>query len=343
MNFVKKISSRALSALDFGADSVVALIGEKKDGAFRLLGAGNAPAAGVRQAAVVHTGDAVEAILEAVGNAERSAGLKTDRWYYNFDDVSLAAARTRGSKSLAGEGQITQADVDDACRVARRLMGRFERVELYARPVNFVIDDRDTVSDPLGVFGRKLDAEMVVLTASAEQAEDWRKVMRRAGIGGAVPVVSSWSTAYAVIPAADRQRRWIIADAGRDLVAISAFHENRIEDLRIFATPDAKELPAAIASAAHELLPAGKPEAVLITGDLADAALEEAVGALARAAVRSASPIGIARLEEPRYASAAGLLWVADELERKSPILNPEKGLMTGLRQKAAAFINDYF
>lgn len=348
MNLVKNIySKKAFFALDFGAERVAAIVAERESPeSFRVLGAGDARAEGVAAGELTHIGDAVEAVVEAVRNAERSSGIRAETLYYNFDDAAMESRFAEGSKSLIGEGEIGQGDVDEAREMAERMAGHYEKSIVYSREIRFVIDERDVVEDPVGVFGRHLHATVHLLQARSAHSQDWQKVMRRAKLDRAVPIVSPWSTAVGVLSPEERKKRKLIVDLGNDLVHVFLFENGRVSACRVFK--HGKESPGQAAgmavSAAEELLALNPGiEETLLTGDRAEEPVFLEALKKVSLPVRVAAPRGVAKLQFPKYASLAGLLSVAEELEKKRSILHNRKGLLLDVREKAVSFISEYF
>ena len=349
MNLVKKIYAKnLLTVLDYGAESVIVLVAEKKEnGRFQVVGAGDSAAQGVYRGEVTHLGDAAESIVEALKKAESSSGIKIEKLYYNFDNPHLESVFSCGSKLLEGEGEIRGADIEEARKVAERLAGDFEKNILYSKEVQFIIDDHDEVLNPVGVFGKKLDVRVHILRAPSSQCDVWRGLMRRTQLSRCTPVLSAWSTAYGLLPKDDRIKNRLILDLGKDLWTTFVFYNGRI--IRYQVKPaDRGNSPAWV----EPLVPLMKEflsldpgiEEVLITGDRAhDPAILNHCGDRISAPYRIASPAGIAKLDYPRYASVAGLLSVADEIESKMPMLRAERGIFLNVKQKAQALINEYF
>ena len=346
MSFVRKISNRILSALDFGPRSVIALMADKgPDGSLRILGGGECPARGMRSGAITHLGDAVECAVEASRKAQKAAGAGMGAVYFNFKDAAMEIRRPVGHKSLSGEGQIRASDVAQTCAIAERSVGRFDRFIAYSSQTGFLIDDRDAVANPVGVFGRKLEASLIVFLARSEAVEGWRKLIRRSGFQKGVPVLSAWSTALGVLPPEDRRGRKLILDLGEDFFSFFVFDDNRVVDYRGTA-PGAGGgvFPHGAAKVLREFLGANAPaDPVLVTGDLAeDEKTVRALGVLLPQPPRVVSP-GLSGLAHPRFSSAAGLLSAADELETKARMTHPRRGLIGRVRRKAEAFISEYF
>lgn len=346
---MKKISSaQILSVMDFGYEKVRILTGvREKDQSFRVLGAGESPSMGIRDGEITHLGDAAESVMAAAEKAEASSGLAIKTLYYNFDDDRMQSLLAHGSKSLEGQGEIRTSDVRQAAETALRLVGDYQKSVVYARQINFLIDDRDAVAEPVGVFGRKLEIRLHVLMARAGHCEAWRKLVERAGIDRSIPVLSAWSAAYAVLPKEDRKRKRLILDAGRDFLNIFIFGNNMISDSRTLLTEKAG-LAGETGEWAAVLKEWTRREAdleeTLVTGDLADdKGLIERLRAAVSLPVRRVAPSGVAALGHPSYASLVGLLFVADELERKSPGLSGHHGLLATVKQKAVSLFHEYF
>lgn len=347
MNFIKKIyPKRVLSVLDFGADTTVVLMAQKnEDGSFSVLGAGDAASNGVKHGLVTHLGDAVESVVEAVREAERAAGVNIQTLYFNLDDPEIQSLRVRGSKQLSGEGEIRRSDVEQACQTARRLVGHFERTIVYFKELGFIIDDRDFVANPIGVFGVKLDVVAHVLQARSRICEDWARLMERAGVERPVRVFSAWSTAYGILPKEDRARKRLVIDAGRDLTAVFLFENNKITDYRVFASEETGDLDGRIAKTAVGMFQNEvRPEQVFLAGDRAvSETLERSLGSELGMAVLRSKPLGVEKLSDPKYASLVGLLHVADELESDSPSVRADRNLLARVRNRVVSYINEYF
>lgn len=345
---VRLAANRLIAALDFGSDSAIVLIGQKKDdGRFELVGAGEAKAQGVKPGVIENVGDAVEAVIEASGKAEAAAGIKIKTLYYNFDDPSMLSVRSKGAITLKGENEIQPSDVDEAESVARRLVGHFESSPVYAKSDEYLIDDKDVVLNPLGVFARRIEVSMHLLQARAQFCQDWEKVMRRCQFPKSVRVLTAWSVASGIAGSQSFQGKKLIVDLGSDYTNIFVYGRGCILDYKVLLTAQKSDIRGdRRIAAAKELLDRHSDiQEILVTGDLAEE--EHAKPAWVEMAkgipVRPATPQGVTKLTQPKFASVVGLLWVADELQKKSPIMSKDRNFIGEVKQKAQAFIQEYF
>ncbi len=349
MNLVKKIYAKnVLTVLDYGFDSVIVLIAEKKeDGRFQMIGAGDSAAQGLDKGEVAHLGDVTESIVQALKKAESSSGIKVDKLYYNFDDSQMRSVFSRGSKLLEGEGEVRASDIEEARKVAERLAGNFEKSIIYSKEVQFVIDDHDDVINPIGVFGKKLDVMVHILQARSSQCDVWHRLMRRTQVSRCTPVLSAWSTAYGILPKNDRIKKRLILDLGKDLSNVFVFRNDRITNYKVrpATLENMPSLKEQVMTLIKEFLSSDPGiEEVLITGDRAqDQAILGHLEGQIPIPLKVMAPLEISKLHYPRYASVAGLLSVADEIESRMPMLRAERNIFSNVKQRTLSFINEYF
>ena len=213
--------------------------------------------------------------------------------------------------------------------------------------MGFLIDDRDKIDNPIGVFGRKLDVEVQVLQARSDRCDAWQKLIERCHLGRGNAVPSALSTAYGILSPQDRQKTRLILDAGKDFLNLFIFGKNTLIDYRVFLTktPDARGWVPEIRAAAKDLIEKNSGAAeILFTGELAADAkwADEAFEGLG-VSYSKAGPLGVARLNEPRYASLAGLFTAADELEKKTPFLQTGQGIFQSVKDKTLTALQEYF
>ena len=336
-------------AVDFGEENVTALAAETRSGGeFRLLGHSQTPAQGSKGGEIVNTGDVTECLVKALRDVENSCGLKCEGVFFNFDDRALESCFPAGSKTLSGEGQIRPEDVEEAVAASLRLVSHFEKSIVYSHKIGFLIDGKDMVMDPLGVFGRQLDVRSHVLLARTQRIEKWKKVMERAGLKYNFPVLSILSSAHGVLGREERLEKRIVCDLGIDILNAVLFEHESLREYagQMTGAMSSKEVAGWVCQAYKNFL--GNEPGVcelILTGDLAEKeALTQHIQNTLSVSCRVASPTGLPPFDRPKDASAVGLLRVASESHgRKDHFARAQQNLISGLRQKATALAQEYF
>jgi cell division ATPase FtsA len=199
----------------------------------------------------------------------------------------------------------------------------------------------------MGVFARRLEVSMHILQARAQFCQDWEKIMRRCHFSRTERVLTAWSVARAVTAGQESSGKKLIVDLGADYTNVFIYGRESILDYKVVLTAQKSDIRGdkRVLSAKELLGKHSDVQEILVTGDLAEEENEKQawVEMAEGIPVRPAAPQGLTKLAQPRYASAVGLLWAADELMKKSPALNKEKTFMGGIKQKARTFIQEYF
>jgi len=336
-------SKSAVWALDFGEHTVSALAARQKtSGEWEILGKGRSRALGRSNGEISRLSDVAESVTEALRLAEEGAGARCRRLYFNFDDAHIQSAHPVGSKSLSGEGQIGRDDVRDAARSAARMVGDFEHTPVYTRETDYLIDGKDSVGNPFGIFGHCLDVTLHVVLARARVVEQWKDVMRRSQVDSAFPVLSLDSVCSAVVENAALPS--IVWDLGEDFVSGGVVERGVLREYHVFAPSETKEGPERVAVTSRQWQERrGIEGTIVLTGDNAEKG--SWAGKLTHDGfhVMAASAKNVPGLAGPADASLAGLLTAAARIERRTAYVKTG-GLWAGrVRDKANALIQEYF
>ncbi len=334
--------------MEVGAETVYVVLADKKSGGeLRLLGGGEARVRGLENGEITNTGDLVEAVTEAAGKAQKSAAASIGKLYFNFDDAAVESAWPVGSRILDGEGEIQISDVRAAVGSAERIAGNFEKKIIYAAEAEYMIDDKDPVEEPVGIFGHKLDVKAHLVLVRAGRADAWSRLLDRAGFSRSTAVLSGFSSAHGVLNRQERAETRIVWDLDRDYLNGLVISGGRVLEYRTLLYTPARwsGLADSIAALCGEFKKTHpRVSETVFTGALAkDAQILAELKSRLEMPSRIGVPAGPSRLADASCASLAGLLEVAGEIEKKSIVMRPEKDTLSRARVKVQSFLSDYF
>jgi cell division protein FtsA len=115
----------------------------------------------------------------------------------------IATFTTRGIVATR-TSEISAEDVRRLHEELRQVHVTADRRILHVIPQDYIIDGQDGISDPLGISGRRLEANALVITASASAVENVYKCAERAGLHVDAVVLQSIASAMAVLDEAER-------------------------------------------------------------------------------------------------------------------------------------------
>ena len=109
--------------------------------------------------------DASESIRTSIEQAERSSGTKILSAHIGVTGPHLACTNNRGIVAIPDrERPISQDDVNRALDGSRIVSIPTNREIIHSVPRYFIVDGQEHVTDPVGMFGQRLDVETHIVT-----------------------------------------------------------------------------------------------------------------------------------------------------------------------------------
>lgn len=226
------IGSRVLLGLDVGSTKTCAVLAEAavaRNGTgapepLRILGIGVVPTEGMDRGIVTNLEATTESVLEAAREAELMGGREVESAYVGIGGLHAEVARSSGVVAVGGR-EVSAGDVRHVEEVGRAVAIAPDRELVHAIPLEYVVDGRRGIRDPVGMTATRLESEICIVTAASAACRELRKVVDRAGYRAEELVLEPLASSLAVL--ADRERREGVAlvelgGAGTDLVVFEA-------------------------------------------------------------------------------------------------------------------------
>ncbi|MGE0007476.1 MAG: cell division protein FtsA [Parvibaculaceae bacterium] len=230
--------SGLVAALDIGSTKISCIIGEtvsqnrrtadgREASALRILGFGCQVSRGTRNGAIVDLDQAERAIRLAVDAAERMAKRTIAAVYVNVaggKPQSNAYAATVETET----GQVTARDIEAATRAALAQGHQSRRRTLHTAPAQFHLDDARGITQPLGMFGKLLTAEVNVVSAEPAALRNLALVIERCHLAVADHVVAPYAASRAILAEDEIKLGVTLIDMGGATTGIASFHDDQL-------------------------------------------------------------------------------------------------------------------
>src|SRR5204862_8315595 len=216
--------------LDVGTTKIWALIGEPKPGgSLDIIGVGNAPSRGLRRGVVVNIDSTVEAIKQAVAEAEQMAGVEVAGVYAGIAGGHVRSLNSRGVTAVTGrEREVSAADVERAIDAARAINVPQDREIIHVLPQTFVVDDQDGVREPVGMSGVRLEVECHIVTGAITSVQNVVRSVNRAGLAVDDIVLEPLASAEAVLSSDEQELGVLLVEIGGGTTNVALFREGAI-------------------------------------------------------------------------------------------------------------------
>ena len=221
---------RYLGGLDVGTSKVSAIVGEMMDdGTLDIIGIGLADSKGIRRGVVNNVDSAAEAIKKALDEAELTAGVEIDTVHLALSGAHVKAFNSRGVGAVSGRNrEITREDVKRAIDAARAVALPAGREILHVLPQDFVVDDQDGITVPVGMTGSRLEVNVHVVTGSSSSMQNMVACVNRAGVEVSDTVLEQLASSEAVLTADEKELGVAVVDIGGGTTDFAVFERGSL-------------------------------------------------------------------------------------------------------------------
>ncbi len=226
MNSKEKI----VAAIDIGTTKIVAIIGKKNDkGKLEILGYGNTLSTGVKRGVVLNIEQTVNAIRKAVDIAESQAGIKIVEAYVGIAGQHIRSIRNRGYINRDSyDNEISAEDVLFLVNDMHKIPIEVGEEIIHVLPQSFIVDNENGVKNPIGMYGKRLEANFHIVIGQTAAANNLKKCVNRAGIQVKKLVLEPLASSDAVLTNDEREIGVALVDIGGGTTDIAVFYDGII-------------------------------------------------------------------------------------------------------------------
>ncbi len=224
----KKTEKNLIVGLDIGTSKVVAIVGEVTDeNEIEVIGLGSHPSRGLKKGVVVNIESTVQSIQRAVEEAELMAGCQIHSVYAGIAGSHIRSLNSHGIVAIRDK-EVTAADVDRVIDAARAVAIPADQKILHIMPQEFLIDQQESIREPVGMSGVRLEAKVHMVTGAVSAAQNIIKCVRRCGLEVDDIILEQLASSQAVLTEDEKELGVCLVDIGGGTTDIAVFTEGAI-------------------------------------------------------------------------------------------------------------------
>lgn len=209
-----KPKAPVLAGLDIGSTKVSFVIGTvNPDGKIEVVGVGTAPNTGIRQGVVVNIEATTESIKKAKEEAELMSGYSVNEVWAGVAGTHISSFDSKGMVAIKNR-EVTASEIDRVIDAAKAVAVPADRTVLHVLPREFKVDGQDGITDPIGMSGIRLEANVHIVTGSQSAINNSIKCIEKAGLKIGGLVLSQLASATAVISNDEKNLGVCVVDMG---------------------------------------------------------------------------------------------------------------------------------
>jgi cell division protein FtsA len=202
--------------LEIGTSKVCAVVGETRgDGTIRILGVGQAPSRGVRKGEIVDFETAGKCIREALVDAEEKSDVMIGSVYLGVTGGHITGFNNRGAVNIPEErDEICEEDFEDVQASAREVSIPAPNMFVHSLLQHYYVDGQDGVLNPIGMLGRKLEADFHIIHGVATRIKNSVRCVKEVGPEVLDVVFNPLATAQVLLDQNQKSLGALVVDFG---------------------------------------------------------------------------------------------------------------------------------
>lgn len=203
-----------IAGLDIGSTKVCFVIGIiNSENKIEVVGVGKAPNTGIRQGVVVNIEATQNSIKKAKEEAELMSGYQVTEAWVGVSGTHIKSFDSKGMIAIKNK-EVSQADIDRVIEAAKAVAVPADRQVLHVLPREYKVDTQDGISDPIGMSGVRLEANVHIVTGGQTAINNTIKCVEKSGIKIKSLVLDSLAASMSVLSDDEKSLGVCVADMG---------------------------------------------------------------------------------------------------------------------------------
>ncbi|MBF0512194.1 MAG: cell division protein FtsA [Candidatus Omnitrophica bacterium] len=233
---VKKISQlQYFCGLDLGTHAIKAsIIRAKDENNLDVLGVFEARATGFKEASINDMTELAECIQRATLGIMQKTGIKIQAVQLGVGASFVAARRSSAVIPLVDSGSkvISKFDLRKVEAQAKLLGVNLEEEIVHDFPQWYKIDDINTSINPTGLMGRKIETNLLLLTANSMRMRNLTKAVHQAGFEVSSVAFSGFAASDVAVEKEERDQGCALVDIGAHATSVIFFKDGLVGDVQ---------------------------------------------------------------------------------------------------------------
>ncbi len=221
--------------LDIGSQNIrAAIVQPQRDGTYILTALLKAPSAGVRRGVIDNASSATQALSTIIAQAKAVARGSIKNITSSIGSADIKVQYSKGVVAVSrADDEIYQDDINRVLQSARALSLPANRMVVDTIIKEFLVDGITGIHDPLGMVGKRLEVNMLVIDAFTPSVKSLQRCIETLGAGTDRIIVSPIAAANAVLSSEQKELGVMLVDIGFGTTKIAIYEENRLVHVAI--------------------------------------------------------------------------------------------------------------
>ncbi|OFY19976.1 MAG: cell division protein FtsA [Bacteroidetes bacterium GWF2_33_38] len=219
-----------VAAIDIGTTKIVAIVGQKNEfKKLEIVGYSSTPSKGVRRGVVLNIQDTINEIQTVIRDVEEKTNIKIDEVFVGIAGQHIKSIQNHGylNRDSTDDG-ISQNDIQKLIDDMYRIPVDSDEEILHVIPQSYIIDGEYSEKNPIGICGKRLEANFHIVIGKIASANNIKKCVNRVDIAVNSLILEPLASSQAVLTNEEKEAGVALIDIGGGTTDIAVFYDNVI-------------------------------------------------------------------------------------------------------------------
>jgi cell division protein FtsA len=223
-------NEQIVAAVDIGTTKIVAIVGRiLENGRLEVLGMGKTVSKGVKRGVVLNIEETVNAIESTVNEAKSMSKINFSEVFVGIAGQHIKSIRNRGYINRDSyEDEITRTDINRLVEDMKKIPVDVAEEIIHVLPQNFIVDNETGVKNPVGMSGKRLEANFHIVVGQIASAKNIEKCINRVNLNVKQLILEPLASSEAVLTDDEKEAGVALVDIGGGTTDIAVYYDEII-------------------------------------------------------------------------------------------------------------------
>jgi len=215
-----------VAAIDLGTTKIVAIVGKRNtNGKLQIVAHSKTQSTGIKRGVVLNIEETVNSIQRTVEEVQLKSGIILGDVYVGIAGQHIRSVRNRGYINRENDDVINFDDVQKLIDDMFKIPTEVGEEILHVLPQNFIVDNESGVKNPVGMSGRRLEANFHIVIGKTSSAKNIEKCIDRVGLKVNDLILEPLASAEAVLTDDEKEAGVVLVDIGGGTTDVAVYYD----------------------------------------------------------------------------------------------------------------------
>lgn len=227
--------------IDIGTYQIKVVVAEESSENYampNILGVGYAESKGLRHGYIINQNDAVKSIRKAINQAEKASHRKIDKVFVSIGGIGLSSVTSIGGIVISrADSEITEIDIDKVAKECQAQIPNsitMNRQIIHQIPLEYKIDGKSVLGNPIGMKGVKLEVKMLFVTCLIHHINELISTIEGSGVEIIDVMAAPLAAGLVTLSKTERIAGCVLANIGSETASIVVYENDIPISLDVF-------------------------------------------------------------------------------------------------------------